>query len=43
MGESMTTWFPTDKNTADLLTKFLYGSKRRHIVVNELRDIFNEH
>ena len=29
----MTTWVPTGENPTDLLTKVLYGSRRRHIVV----------
>ena len=39
----MMAWVPTGLNTSDLLTQFLYGSKRRHIVGNVLRGIYNEH
>ena len=34
MRESLTERVPTSENPADLLTKFLYGSKRIHIVWN---------
>ena len=43
MGESITTWVPTGENPADLLTKVLYGSKRRHIVGNVLHDKYDDH
>ena len=39
----MTAWAPTGENPAYLLTKTLYGSKRRHIVSNILHDIYDEH
>ena len=39
----MTAWAPTGENPAYLLTKTLYGSKRRHIVGNVMRDIYDEH
>lgn len=41
MGESLTAHIPTDKNSADLLTKVLYGQKRRYHVSNLLYDIFD--
>ena len=43
MVESMTAWVPSGENTADFLTKVLYRSKRRHIVENVMRNIYNEH
>ena len=43
MGESMTAFVPTGENPANLLTTFLNGSKRRHIVGVFLRDIYDEH
>jgi hypothetical protein len=41
MGESLTAHIPTDKNGADLLTKVLYGQKRRYHVSNILYDIYD--
>ena len=43
MGESITAWVPTVENPDDLLTKFLYRSKRRHILGNVLCDIYYDH
>ena len=42
MLESMTAWVPTGKKPGDLLTKFLYGSKRRNMLGNLLHDIYDE-
>ena len=39
----MTVWGPTGENPADLLTKVLYGSKRRHLVGNVLHDKYDDH
>ena len=43
MGESLTGHIPTDRNVADLLTKVLYGQKRRHFVGELLFDIYDDH
>ena len=42
MEESLTEWVATGENPAVFFTKFLYGSKRRHIVGNVMRYILNE-
>ena len=41
MGESLTTHIPSDRNIADLLTKRLYGQKRKNIVGEILFDIYD--
>lgn len=43
MGESLTGHIPTDENVADMLTKFLYGQKRRRFVGDILYDIYDDH
>ena len=42
MGESLTGHIATDKNVADLLTKVLYGQKRKRIVGEILYDIYDD-
>ena len=37
----MMSWAPTVENPAGLLTKFLNGSKRRHILGNVLCGIYD--
>ena len=41
MGESLTTHVRTQHNYADLLTKVLYGAKRRNCVGNIMYDIYD--
>ena len=41
MGECLTTHCKTNENHADLLTKVLYGSKRRNVVGRILSDIYD--
>ena len=41
MGESLTAHIPPDRNVADLLTKLLYGQKRKNIVGEILFDIYD--
>jgi hypothetical protein len=41
MGESLTGHIRTEHNLADLLTKVMYGSKRRRLVQGILHDIFD--
>jgi hypothetical protein len=41
MEECLTTWIPTLKNWADLLTKVLSGTKRRELVQGILYDIYD--
>jgi len=36
MGESLTGYIATDRNVADLLTKVLYGQRKRHIITEEV-------
>ena len=43
MGESLVGYIPSKENVADLLTKVLYGEKRRYLVSNILYDIHNDH
>ena len=43
MGESLVGHIPSKENIADLLTKVLYGQKRRYLVSNILYDIHNNH
>jgi hypothetical protein len=42
MGESLTGHIVTDRNVADLLTKVLYGQKRKFIVGEILYDIYDD-
>jgi len=42
MGESMTAHVPTEYNLADLLTKILYGIKKRRLVNDILWDVYDE-
>ncbi len=42
MGESLTSHIATDRNVADLLTKVLYGQKRKFIVGEILYDIYDD-
>ena len=41
MGESMTAHVPTEYNLADLLTKVLYGLKKRRLVNDILWDVYD--
>ena len=41
MGESLTTHVPTEWNLADLLTKVLYGMKRKTMVEGILYDVYD--
>ena len=41
MGESLTAHIPTDRNVADLLTKLLYGQRRKSLVSEILFDIYD--
>jgi hypothetical protein len=43
MGESLTGHIKTEHNLADLLTKVMFGSKRRRLVQGILHDIFDNH
>ena len=43
MGESLVGQIPSKENIADLLTKVLYGHKRRYLVSNILYDIHDDH
>ena len=43
MGESLVRHIPSKENVADLLTKVLYGHKRRCLVSNILYDIYDNH
>ena len=43
MDESLITQIPTGENHADLLTKVLYGRKRRYHVSNLLYNIYDDH
>ena len=43
MGESLVGHIPSKKNVADLMTKVLYGHKRRYLVSNILHDIHDDH
>ena len=43
MGESLVGHIPSKENIADLLTKVLYGHKRRYLVSNILYDINEDH
>ena len=41
MRECLTTHVPTTRNWADILTKVLFGKKRRELVQGVLFDIYN--
>ena len=41
MGESLTSHIPTQWNLADLLTKILYGMKRKGMVEGILYDVYD--
>ncbi len=43
MGESLVTHIETANNYADLMTKVLYGGRRRFLVSGLLNDIYDEH
>ena len=43
MGESLVDHIPSKENITDLLTKVLYGEKRRYLVSNILYDIHDNH
>ena len=43
MGDSLVGHIPSKKNIAGLLTKVLYGQKRRCLISNILYDIHNDH
>ena len=43
MGQWLTTHFPTGDNRADLLTKVIYGRKRRYHMRNLLYNIYDDH
>ena len=43
MGESLTAHISTHENVADLLTKLLFGAKRRNLVSEILYDIHDDH
>ena len=42
MGEALTSHIPTHQNYADLLTKVLYGQKRRNCVEGVMYDIYDD-
>ena len=43
MSESLVGHIPSKENVADLMTKVLYGQKRRYLVSNILHDIYDNH
>ena len=43
MGECLTTHIPTKENLSDMMTKVLYGSKKRGIVKELMYDVFDSH
>ena len=43
MGESLLGHIPRKESIADLMTKVLYGPKRRYLVSNILFDIYDNH
>ena len=43
MGEVLTAHIRSENNLADLTTKVLYGSKRRHYTSNILHDLYDNH
>ena len=43
MGEVLTTHIRSEDNLTDLVTKVLYGGKRRHHTGDMLYDLYNDH
>ena len=43
MGESWVTHISTQDNYADLMTKVLYGRRRKFLVAGLLNDIYDDH
>ena len=43
MGESLVGHIPSKENVADLMTKVLYGQKRKYLVSTILYDIHDDH
>ena len=43
MGECLTTHIPTEYNLSDMMTKFLFGSKRKGVVEGLVYDVFDSH
>ena len=43
MGEVLTTYIRSEDNPADLATKVLYGSKRRHHAGNMLYNLYDDY
>ena len=43
MGESLVGCIPSKENATDLMTKVLYGQKRKYLVSNILYDIHDDH
>ena len=43
MGESQVTHISTQDNYADLMTKVLYGRRRKFLVAGLLNDIYDDH
>ena len=43
MGECLTTQIPTKNNLSDMMTKVLYGSKKRGLVKVLMYDVFDSH
>ena len=43
MGEFLTTHIPTKDNLSDMMTKVLYGSKKRGLVEGLMYDVFDSH
>ena len=43
MGEHLVGHIPSKESVADLMTKVLYGQKRRYLVSSILYDINNDH
>ena len=43
MGECLTTHIPSKYNLSDIITKVLYGSKKRVLVEGLMYDVFDQH
>ena len=43
MGECLTTHIPTKDNLSEMMTKVLYGSKKRGLVEGLMYDVFDSH
>jgi hypothetical protein len=43
MGESIVTHIRTEDNYADLMTKVLYGGRRKYLVSGLMNDIYDDH